>query len=525
MADELLDGKTKPNKQPKHSRKKQTSARRGKTAVTNENADEQQRLKDLEVSIRSQVAAEERAHKIVEKLVLEDNISTDFLMHAGNLITTSHYADVVEERMIAKKCGYAICNNQLSKVPLQRYKISLRTNKVYDITERKCFCSSFCFKASKYFESQVFDSPVWTRIGESLRPFSLLENDDSSSSANSEGFCPSSAEHNTCKDFLDDSEENFPQNTAHEYRDLVYNPNLRTTHSESTIPERCRHDHKDIPTARVSSLALSSPTDKGQFPSKIEKVMHSEDMKVHSVKEVFQQWCTPLTLEFLGVSVQSKAQCSFPDNDSFAARVALFLQPATTAEDDSDSDSEKETNPRISDDNIVIKERKRLTENSVCILPPIDSKSQSIIRRRIVLEHLFRTFPDLLSELKLTVGEVSRDVTELVHTFSLCSTNVTLKPQQWKIVALAVIVILGRKNAKLLQAMESYSKEFDALLGRLAISRKDIDRVLSPLTSYELQNSKESEDFEGVNTRKSSAKTDKVAVKEREDYGDMEELD
>ena len=84
---------------------------------------------------------------------------------------------------------------------------------------------------------------------------------------------------------------------------------------------------------------------------------------------------------------------------------------------------------------------------------------------------------------------------------------------------------MGRKNAKLLQAMESYSKEFDALLGRLAISRKDIDRVLSPLTSYELQNSKESEDFEGVNTRKSSAKTDKVAVKEREDYGDMEELD
>ena len=44
------------------------------------------RLKELEVSIRSQVAAEERAHKIVEKLVLEDNISTDFLMHAVSKI-------------------------------------------------------------------------------------------------------------------------------------------------------------------------------------------------------------------------------------------------------------------------------------------------------------------------------------------------------------------------------------------------------------------------------------------------------
>lgn len=30
----------------------------------------------------------------------------------------------------------------------------------------QCFCSNFCFKASKYFESQISDSPVWTRIGE-----------------------------------------------------------------------------------------------------------------------------------------------------------------------------------------------------------------------------------------------------------------------------------------------------------------------------------------------------------------------
>ena len=34
------------------------------------------------------------------------------------------------------------------------------------------FCSNFCFKASKYFESQISDSPVWTRIGE--RSFSVV---------------------------------------------------------------------------------------------------------------------------------------------------------------------------------------------------------------------------------------------------------------------------------------------------------------------------------------------------------------
>ena len=38
--------------------------------------------KDLEASIRSQVAAEERAHKIVEKLVLQDEISEEFLLQS-----------------------------------------------------------------------------------------------------------------------------------------------------------------------------------------------------------------------------------------------------------------------------------------------------------------------------------------------------------------------------------------------------------------------------------------------------------
>ena len=40
------------------------------------------RLKELEASIRSQVAAEEKAHKIVERLVLEDEISEDFFIHS-----------------------------------------------------------------------------------------------------------------------------------------------------------------------------------------------------------------------------------------------------------------------------------------------------------------------------------------------------------------------------------------------------------------------------------------------------------
>ena len=44
------------------------------------------RLKELENSIRSQVATEERAHKIVERLVLEDKVTRDFLVNSVSLI-------------------------------------------------------------------------------------------------------------------------------------------------------------------------------------------------------------------------------------------------------------------------------------------------------------------------------------------------------------------------------------------------------------------------------------------------------
>lgn len=54
--------------------------------------------------------------------------------------------------------------------------------------------------------------------------------------------------------------------------------------------------------------------------------------------------------------MSSKQAISVPD--SFAARVAQFLHPAVSAEADSDSDSDQETRPIMSEDGIVIKERK-----------------------------------------------------------------------------------------------------------------------------------------------------------------------
>ncbi|XP_037682572.1 putative RNA polymerase II subunit B1 CTD phosphatase RPAP2 isoform X1 [Choloepus didactylus] len=136
--------------------------------------DASKRKAELEAAVRRKIEFERKALHIVEQL-LEENITEEFLMECGKFITSAHYKDVVDERSIIKLCGYPLCQNKLGIVPKQKYKISTKTNKVYDITERKSFCSNFCYKASKFFEAQIPRTPVWVREEERHPDFQLLK--------------------------------------------------------------------------------------------------------------------------------------------------------------------------------------------------------------------------------------------------------------------------------------------------------------------------------------------------------------
>ncbi|XP_078075017.1 putative RNA polymerase II subunit B1 CTD phosphatase rpap2 isoform X2 [Mustelus asterias] len=124
-----------------------------------------QRKAALQVALMKKRECEAKALHTVEQL-LETNITEEFLLDCVKFITPVHYQDIVEERSITKQCGYPVCQNKLENVPKQQYKISTNTNRVYDITERKCFCSNFCYKASKYLEAQIPKNPLWSREGE-----------------------------------------------------------------------------------------------------------------------------------------------------------------------------------------------------------------------------------------------------------------------------------------------------------------------------------------------------------------------
>ncbi|AWP04336.1 putative RNA polymerase II subunit B1 CTD phosphatase RPAP2 isoform 2 [Scophthalmus maximus] len=139
--------------------------------------EEARRRELVKEKLRSQLELEKRAQMVVERL-LEDSVADDFLAHCAKFITPADYKDAIEERFIAKMCGYPVCPNKLGKIPTQQYRICTRTNKVYDITERKCFCSNFCYKASKEFEVQISKTPLWLRQDESHPEIKLTKKGD-----------------------------------------------------------------------------------------------------------------------------------------------------------------------------------------------------------------------------------------------------------------------------------------------------------------------------------------------------------
>lgn len=116
-----------------------------------------------------------KAQTIVESL-LEKCISEENFLQCLPDINQSHFEDVIEERAIIQMCGYPLCQNTLSTkdIPKQKYRISMKTNKVYDITARKSFCSNGCYQSAMYIKKQMLTSPLWFREYEEMPKFNLL---------------------------------------------------------------------------------------------------------------------------------------------------------------------------------------------------------------------------------------------------------------------------------------------------------------------------------------------------------------
>ncbi|XP_015251569.1 PREDICTED: putative RNA polymerase II subunit B1 CTD phosphatase RPAP2 [Cyprinodon variegatus] len=95
----------------------QSSKKGGKCVKIRTAEEEARRREEMKERLRERLEVERRALKVVERL-LEDSVAEDFLVDCAKFITTANYKDAVEERFIAKFCGYPVCPNKLGKVSL-----------------------------------------------------------------------------------------------------------------------------------------------------------------------------------------------------------------------------------------------------------------------------------------------------------------------------------------------------------------------------------------------------------------------
>ncbi|XP_059544834.1 putative RNA polymerase II subunit B1 CTD phosphatase RPAP2 isoform X4 [Myotis daubentonii] len=147
-----------------HRASRKASGSKQKSTLKQEDASK--RKAELEETMRKKIEFERKALHIVEQL-LEENITEEFLMECGKCITPAHYSDVVDERSIIKLCGYPLCHKKLGI----------------------CFCSNFCYKASKFFEAQIPKTPVWVREEERHPDFQLLQEGQSGHSGEEVQLC------------------------------------------------------------------------------------------------------------------------------------------------------------------------------------------------------------------------------------------------------------------------------------------------------------------------------------------------
>ena len=130
------------------------------------------------IMIKQNKVSEERLYQkkcleIVESFLTDQQISCDLLVDKCSYICRNVYNDIVTERALIDLCGYPICPNKLSQSAAkfkdkQKYKIDVTNKKIFEVEDRKQFCSNLCFKSSNYLKEQISEEAIYLRIGRQL---------------------------------------------------------------------------------------------------------------------------------------------------------------------------------------------------------------------------------------------------------------------------------------------------------------------------------------------------------------------
>ncbi|CAM4862447.1 unnamed protein product [Rotaria socialis] len=461
---------------------------------------DQTKIDAFRAKIEQRRACEKKAINTCLHLIDEDKVDHETLKNAAILIDQERYRGVNEDRALKKVCGYPVCFKSLpNDIPKHQYYVNVKVNKVIDTTERRLFCSTLCYKSSKYFERQIPASPVWAREEQQKGNISfkidLLSNEraneeehDHSAIISQFNYSQSipkiphrreSSSSSSSSDNDDDDDEFEKLQIA---RDKYYKsrasqsqkPTLvETKLKQVSLPDYIRTDNSTIDFVIVCLYEWI--TDKTK--EYLENNMIKCDTQINPLR--YQQLIHKVNIEDIMASDASRAERKLPtidelrkikEKNQYELKVKEFFVGK------SDKSKEESSSP------------------SAIILPPVDTYSQQAIRLSIVSQKIMTCFKQMFcDDVKQTVSSDLRSaLSELLLTFNFSSENVALKSNEWTIVTLFLIHLLTQKLS-ILSSHLNESKLIQALLNTLNLSSDMIFHIVKYLLEHPIDSQQSSE--------------------------------
>nr|XP_050844767.1 putative RNA polymerase II subunit B1 CTD phosphatase Rpap2 isoform X1 [Vespula vulgaris] len=259
----------------------------------------------IQLAIIKKKQCDARALKIVEQL-LEPVVETHWLLQNLQHINKSHMEDVIEERAIVKLCGYVLCKNPITVIITQQFHISTKRNKVYDVTRRKNFCSSYCYGACNYLLEQMLTSPLWLREQEEIPVFHLL-----------------SSNLQTKKDMLGDEVYVNDIDILSENDKEYIEPTEKFEEAKSQILNKVTNACNKLPDSndKVSNIISNEHMVFENTSSEyfIPKSVQTEDSKVHNNLKSYQDIMADKNVPNLPINIK----CSSENNEDFHEQIEI----------------------------------------------------------------------------------------------------------------------------------------------------------------------------------------------------------
>ena len=449
---------------------------------------EEEKREKIRDALMKKKSFQENALRLVEQL-MKPNITRDFLLQSTSVLNQGFYQDCVEERSLTGVCGYPICDNVKPSFEKKgKFHISLKDKKVYDLAERKLFCSSQCFKASTFLKEQLETSPLWMQ--ENVKTFQnikLLDATTGDADQRLKGDCLNIS----IAEKKDPNEQSIPEHDMNE---------LENKKSVSVLKEK---NYKPKATKTQS-----------QLPKDVVSKAIKEWFTIDTYRFLFGEENLKTRLRECGASEETWA-ASIGDKELAEQYQAKYRELCRKLDildmrEEADGDGETERLPMPSfemlkkhcreenskmeaflagkqsfSNSLVADIREKESEAEEPRIPLLDHRAQQQLRRKLVFDYVSRTAPEVLKLLHLRTDDTRTDLKELVNTFKLEANNVVFKTEEWTLIFVFLLKMISNRNILVKDSWEEeeHQKKLTLVLMSYQFDMAHMEQVIREITA------------------------------------------